>query len=508
MSATKQRENFRKNDFKKKETQASKNKRAETLVRIRKEQRENNLQKRRLVREEDNTVLESPNPNQSLETLVAAVRSNEPYRQLDGITRFRKLLSIEKNPPIQQTIDSGVVPRFVEFLSMETQHQIQFEACWALTNIASGSSDQTRFVIDAGAVPRFKELLLSSNEDVREQAIWALGNIAGDSSLFRDYILSQGVLEPLLLSLVDSHRISMLRNATWALSNLCRGKPQPPWHIVSGALPTLARLLHSTDDEVLADACWALSYLSDGPNERIQAILDTNIARRMVELLIHPSFSVQTPALRMVGNIVTGDDAQTQTILNASVLPCLLTLLVSPRKTIRKESCWTISNITAGNRNQVQAVIDAQIIPRLVYLLKNSEFEIKKEAAWALSNATSCASYEQIQYMVECNIIDPMCDLLGSSDAKIVLVGLEALDNILKAGDKESFNEYTTQVEECHGLDKLEVLQSHPQNDVYEKAVSILEKYFAAEEDQNISPNIIGGNYAFGTAVSKDLFDF
>jgi len=267
-------------------------------------------------------------------------------------------------------------------------------------------------------------------------------------------------------------------------------------------------LLHSTDDEVLADACWALSYLSDGPNERIQAILDTNIARRMVELLIHPSFSVQTPALRMVGNIVTGDDAQTQTILNASVLPCLLTLLVSPRKTIRKESCWTISNITAGNRNQVQAVIDAQIIPRLVYLLKNSEFEIKKEAAWALSNATSCASYEQIQYMVECNIIDPMCDLLGSSDAKIVLVGLEALDNILKAGDKESFNEYTTQVEECHGLDKLEVLQSHPQNDVYEKAVSILEKYFAAEEDQNISPNIIGGNYAFGTAVSKDLFDF
>ncbi|GMI88870.1 importin alpha isoform 4 [Hibiscus trionum] len=493
------------------DAEEARRRREDNLVEIRKNKREDNLLKKR----REGLLLHSQQPLldavqnaaviekrlESIPLMVQGVWSDDPASQLEATTQFRKLLSIERSPPIDEVIKAGVVPRFVEFLVRQDVPQLQFEAAWALTNVASGTSEHTRVVIDHGAVPMFVQLLSSASDDVREQAVWALGNVAGDSPSCRDLVLGNGALMPLLAQLNERSKLSMLRNATWTLSNFCRGKPPAPFEQVKPALPVLRELIYLNDEEVLTDACWALSYLSDGPNDKIQAVIEAGVCPRLVELLGHPSATVLIPALRTVGNIVTGDDNQTQFVIDNKVLPQLYQLLVqNHKKSIKKEACWTISNITAGNKGQIQAVIEANIILPLVHLLQHAEFDIKKEAAWAISNATSGGSHEQIQFLVGQGCIKPVCDLLICPDPRIVTVCLEGLENILKVGeaDKEmgmngGINVYAQMVDECDGLDKIENLQTHDNHEIYEKAVKILERYWAEEEDeeQNVQD---GGN--------------
>mmetsp|Transcript_22108 Transcript_22108/g.32889 ORF Transcript_22108/g.32889 Transcript_22108/m.32889 type:complete len:527 (+) Transcript_22108:106-1686(+) len=499
----------------------SRSKRSETTIGIRKNRRMESLLKRR-------NISRSPNPGgegaseqdaekivfrpEDLPRLTAAVKGKDGSLALKATVEFRKILSIERNPPIQQVIDCGVVPYFIRFLKINDA-TLQFEAAWALTNIASGAPHQTKVVMDAGAIPLFVKLLSSRSADLQEQAVWALGNIAGDSPQCRDLVLHHQVMQPLLKCLQQTQRLTMLRNATWTLSNLCRGKPAPNFQLVSPSLRILARLLYSIDDEVLTDACWALSYLSDGTNDRIQSVIEAGVCRRLVELLMHPSFSVQTPALRTVGNIVTGDDLQTQIIINVSGLPCLFSLLSSNKPGIRKEACWTISNITAGNRSQIQRVLDANIFPTLVKLLSEHEFDIKKEAAWAISNATSGGSEQQIRCIAETRgCIQALSDLLRLSDVRIISVALDALENILKVGQiraeksRDMINPYAAKMEALESVDTLEQLQHHKNNEIYKKVAYMLETYFDAEEDddQNIMPNQNNQGFEFAQPQAPD----
>lgn len=104
--------------------------------------------------------------------------SDDPERQFGATQLTRKILSRERHPPIDIVIQAGIVPRCIQFLRDEQNPDLQFEAAWVLTNIASGNQVQTNVVVEAGAVEPFIDMLRSPFNHIAEQAIWALGNIA------------------------------------------------------------------------------------------------------------------------------------------------------------------------------------------------------------------------------------------------------------------------------------------------------------------------------------------
>jgi importin subunit alpha-6/7 len=102
---------------------------------------------------------------------------------------------------------------------------------------------------------------------------------------------------------------SFLRNASWTLSNLCRGKIPPEYKLIERAIPALVKVLIENDNvEILIDVCWALSYLSDSGEDRVMKMLEYPIIPRLIKLLADNQISVAIPSLRTIGNIATGND--------------------------------------------------------------------------------------------------------------------------------------------------------------------------------------------------------
>ena len=298
--------------------------------------------------------------------------------------------------------------------------------------------------------------------------------------------------------LASSTQITMLRNATWTISNLCRGKPPPRWELIAGLLAPLVQLTFHSDDEVLVDACWALSYICE-PADRIELLTSSGALPRLTALLAHASPNVQTPALRCIGNVATGTAEQTQAVLQCEALSAVGRLLVCGKKELKKEACWMISNVTAGSTAQIDAVCASGLVPALIRLVTEEEFDIKKEAAcvrslvspgfslrglvssclssclsssllvltshnsvlypfaghsrYALCNACTGGSLLTVSGLVFHGVLGALCSLLDAPDAELLLAVLEALGSALEAG--EASRESSQGVNRCiHLMDE------------------------------------------------------
>lgn len=56
---------------------------------------------------------------------------------------------------------------------------------------------------------------------------------------------------------------------------------------------------------------------------------------------------------------------------------------------------------------------------------------------WAVTNYTSGGTVVQLAYLVDCNVVEPLLNLLKVKDSKTILVVLDAIYNILQVSHQD-----------------------------------------------------------------------
>jgi len=491
---------------------------------------------------------------QSLPKFVAGCFTEHKSTIFECTQKIRELLSFHHSAPIAQVVDSGVVSRIIQFLRWTDCPELQFEAMWVLTNIAS--SDRPEFtakVVRDGAIPAIVEILEAPSYRLLEQAVWALGNIAGDCIELRNLVMSEGAVrrmkalckKPFDASMCSSNPsssesdpldgkaewVSMLRNLSWSISNLCRfgasrsEKAHGQWPL--DLVECLAALLRQNEvlrfdeedgsaDGLGANIGWSCTYLTNDFSSEpdtvplLDAMNKLKVTEAMIGLLGSANPFTVHSSLRAIGNVLTGNDRYTAHCIDCGVLQRLYALTqqfyaqnVNHEKL--KEICWAISNVTAGPSAQIVRVIEAKFVPVLIDILKGSRNVIASEALWAVSNATASADDRVVGHLVEHGLIEGLCQFLKNkfgavsyhrSSEKLLIATLECIEHILSSkaavGDGNApYSSYSDRFEEFGGVDFLEYLQSEDavSRQIYEFAVRLIRNHFDVEEEaQGLGP--------------------
>ena len=240
--------------------------------------------------------------------------------------------------------------------------------------------------------------------------------------------------------------------------------------------------------DILKSILCTFSYASSGNEDCIQAVIETDEFLNNLMIIIHEGkdTKIVMPALETVANIATGNAHQVQEVIKAGFLDIAEYLLGSGTQDICKKACKILAYISSETQAQVHEVITQEkVISLLIKYTAMTHLEYRTEAILSVSNLFTHGSDLDVQYLVQVEGLAAMCDVLGGSGDSEIFLALAAIENILTVGERYDLR-YIIAMNNCGGIDKLEMVQEHVNDSIHDKASQLFEKFFEEDiESQN-----------------------
>ena len=318
---------------------------------------------------------------------------------------------------------------------------------------------------------------------------------------------------------------TLLGHFKWALSNILRDSSHRDIVETKCFVRPLVRILEeSSRDNVQLrlDVCYCLQYLAEGNVEdgsRPQLLIDFFKVLPTLNKVLQDEVTSKCPTPKLLvrltrcfGMIASGNAMQTDLLLSTGILDFIVPLVHVKNKAVVNETMWLLSNIAGGTKDQAEAPAKrSRILREFVKASHSDNWATRKEGLWTLCNLLSNNSPTQTIAVVSAGAILPFSASLQISESDLLISILDSLYRMLVYDANQPNNNMPTVIEEEGGLDAIEALLNHRNDQVYEKVLKIIEDHFGtepdlAEEDPNAGPKLFRAFALCKEFVSCGLF--
>jgi hypothetical protein len=295
-------------------------------------------------------------------------------------------------------LQSGALQSLSSFLVATMDRLMQQQQQQVADTHSSSGAASSSLSQKSGGDPD-SAVALSSSLSQAGTVCWALSNLARGSTTAAAF-LSSGVIAPLL-----------------GLMQLAEQQRQQQWSGSAGADPA-QQASASSMRSLMVEVCWIFVFLSAKEEESVDALLQQGLVEALTSLLCHCTSSTEdahlaVPALRCIGNIGSGPPQWQQRLLSvgASLLPALAAL--SDHRTqeaeVAKEALWVVATlyhlvlapspattlasapVPVPEPAPVPADVQDELVANVMDALVSDKFDLQREAMIACEQACFAA---------------------------------------------------------------------------------------------------------------------
>jgi importin subunit alpha-1 len=233
----------------------------------------------------------------------------------------------------------------------------------------------------------------------------------------------------------------------------------------------------------------ALSNYSNTKNKIfLQILINRGVVSFIMTLDSNTPLRLIACTLRIIGNLLSGDDFMVEEIIRYGVINLCDKLLFHTNPTIRRESAWCLSNIAAGTKTQIALLVESGVFPKLVELVRDQVADVSREALWAICNCITGSEIDLCFKMGSLGVFDALIYTLAHyKEAHILAIALEGIFSIFSVGDiisqfNSSGNPFVDYFVNAGGVEHLDKLQNHNNQEIFNLTINIIDKFFTSKQ--------------------------